>query len=552
MGITANDVLDTMRSLIGVDKRKIIDIYNAHKPLAVGYKVQYWDAWCDTTVSVVFIKLNATDLIGGTECGVERHIQLFKKKGIWEEDGNVTPTPGAIICYNWEDDTQPNDGFADHIGIVEKVEGNNITVIEGNFNDAVQRRTIPIGWGNIRGYAFPKYDAETPVSATQKPTEASTQPATQPKTTTQKVDISKPVIDISEWQGVIDWEKVKPQIGGAIIRVAYGTKKNDTYVGRNLEECDRLGIPYGVYIYSLASNATMAKQEAQRALSIVNGRKFIMPIYIDLEENQYASVARPVAKAFCDEIKAAGYRYGIYASESFFNAYIDGVDAPGYSPWIAKYGTNNGQKQNKPNVNVKYDGWQYTSVRHFDGIEGNVDTNEFYNTFDGEGSAPVVNPTPAAPSSNLKSVEEIAKEVIAGKWGNDNLRIQKLSEAGYDANAVQKKVNELLGAASSTPTPAKMSIEEVAKQVINGRWGAGKERIVNLTNAGYDANLVQQKVNELLNVQTTDYITYTVKAGDTLSRIAAKYKTTYQKIAADNNIANPNKIFIGQQLIIKR
>ena len=160
MGITADKAIQVMRSWVGSDKRKIIDLYNSHNPLARGYKVKYTDAWCDTTVSALFISLGATDLIGGTECGVEKHIELFKKAGIWQEDGSVIPIPGWIICYNWDDSTQPNDGYADHIGIVEEVKGTTITVIEGNYNDAVMRRTIPIGWGYIRGYAMPKYDSK--------------------------------------------------------------------------------------------------------------------------------------------------------------------------------------------------------------------------------------------------------------------------------------------------------------------------------------------------------------------------------------------------------
>lgn len=171
MAVTAQDIIKIMQGWIGTDKRTIIDLYNSHKPLAQGYAVKYTDAWCDTTVSAAFIKAGAVDLIGGTECGVERHIQLFKAKNIWEENGNVTPTPGAIICYNWDDGTQPNDGFADHIGIVESVSGSNITVIEGNYNEAVRRRVIPVGWGYIRGYAFPKYGTSSrPVTETPKTT----------------------------------------------------------------------------------------------------------------------------------------------------------------------------------------------------------------------------------------------------------------------------------------------------------------------------------------------------------------------------------------------
>lgn len=166
--VTAQQVIDVMKSWIGLSRAKgthkpIIDLYNSHKPLARGYAVSYTDDYCDTTVSAAFIKLNAVDLIGGTECGVEEHINILKKKGIWNEDGTIVPKPGYIICYNWDDATQPNDGWADHIGIVESVNTRNrtLTVIEGNMSGSVVgERTIPIGWGYIRGYGCPKY-AET-------------------------------------------------------------------------------------------------------------------------------------------------------------------------------------------------------------------------------------------------------------------------------------------------------------------------------------------------------------------------------------------------------
>lgn len=167
MGIIANDAINVMRSWIGLSRAKgthkpIIDLYNSHKPLARGYQMSYSDSYCDATVSAAFIKLGAVSLIGGTECGVEEHIKLFKAAGIWNEDGTIIPDPGDIICYNWDDATQPNDGYADHIGIVEKVEGKTITVIEGNLNGNVGRRAIKVGWGYIRGYAKPKYATEAP------------------------------------------------------------------------------------------------------------------------------------------------------------------------------------------------------------------------------------------------------------------------------------------------------------------------------------------------------------------------------------------------------
>lgn len=161
MGKTAQDVLNVMRSWIGFSEsngkfKQIIDLYNSVKPLPRGYAVKYTDEWCDTCVSAAGIKAGCSDLIG-RECGCEQHVKIFKSLGIWIEDGTITPKPGDIILYNWDDATQPNDGYSDHIGYVESVSGRTITVIEGNKNEAVGRRSIPVGWGYIRGYARPKY-----------------------------------------------------------------------------------------------------------------------------------------------------------------------------------------------------------------------------------------------------------------------------------------------------------------------------------------------------------------------------------------------------------
>ena len=169
MGATAIDVLNVARSWIGYSEKngkhkEIVKVYNSHKPLARGYKMKNTDPWCDCFLSACAIKANAVDVIG-TEVGCENHISIFKKKGIWNEDGSVKPKVGDIILYNWDDATQPNDGAADHIGIVEQVYANTIVCIEGNHNDAVGRRTINVGWGYIRGFARPKY-AETTDSLT--------------------------------------------------------------------------------------------------------------------------------------------------------------------------------------------------------------------------------------------------------------------------------------------------------------------------------------------------------------------------------------------------
>ena len=99
------------------------------------------------------------------------------------------------------------------------------------------------------------------------------------------------------------------------------------------------------------------------------------------------------------------------------------------------------------------------------------------------------------PEPSKKSIDEIAREVIAGKWGNGTDRKNRLTKAGYDYNAVQSRVNQMLG---KTPQPSKKSIDEIAREVILGRWGNGKERKNRLTAAGYDYDAVQKRVNEIM------------------------------------------------------
>lgn len=149
----------------------------------------------------------------------------------------------------------------------------------------------------------------------------------------------------------------------------------------------------------------------------------------------------------------------------------------------------------------------------------------------------------ADPKPAKKSNEAIADEVIGGKWGNGDDRKKNLKKAGYDPAVIQKIVNAKL----SKPAPARKSNEEIAKEVLAGKWGNGDERKARLTKAGYDYGAIQGIVNSKAN----SAVYYTVKAGDNLTHIAARYGTTWQAIARLNGIKNPNVIHAGQKLRIK-
>lgn len=148
--------------------KKIIDIYNSHKPLAQGYKVKYTDSWCATAASAAFIKAGLTD-IAPTECSCGRMIELYKAKGWWKETDSYKPAPGDLIMYDWDDTGRgENKGAPEHVGIVVSVSGNTIKVIEGNKNNAVEYRTITVNGKYIRGYCLPNYASKAEKVATKE------------------------------------------------------------------------------------------------------------------------------------------------------------------------------------------------------------------------------------------------------------------------------------------------------------------------------------------------------------------------------------------------
>ena len=157
-----NKVVQTARSYLGSKEadgshRKIIDGYNAHKPLARGYLVKYTDAWCATFVSFVGIVCGLTDIMP-TECGCGAMIDLYKKKGRWQENDAYRPQPADVIMYDWDDNGVGEcTGYPEHVGIVEAIDGNTITVIEGNMSDKVGERKLKVNGRYIRGYCLPDY-----------------------------------------------------------------------------------------------------------------------------------------------------------------------------------------------------------------------------------------------------------------------------------------------------------------------------------------------------------------------------------------------------------
>ena len=189
------------------------------------------------------------------------------------------------------------------------------------------------------------------------------------------------IIDVSYHNGTIDWNKVKASgVKGAIIRCGYGdniVSQDDKQFKRNADECVRLGIPFGIYLYSYAKNTTQAKSEAEHALRLAAPYKGKMsyPIYYDLEQPGTESVAVQNAIVFGDIIEKAGYWCGIYSGQYWWQKYL-GNKLDRFTKWVARYSS-----QKPVGISGTYDIWQYSSDGKVNGISGKVDVNEVYRDF---------------------------------------------------------------------------------------------------------------------------------------------------------------------------
>lgn len=194
--------------------------------------------------------------------------------------------------------------------------------------------------------------------------------------------MQKPVIDVSAHNGVLNWELIASQIDGAILRCGYGRDEvgqDDEQFERNARECERLGIPYGVYLFSYARNIEDALSEAHHVLRLVNNKNMQLPIYYDIEYSDYqgdlsAKQYTANAVAFCQEIIRHGGFVGIYANTFFFREKLYSPAIDEYAKWIARYAS-------EAEFNREYQLWQYTDEGKIDGSSEYTDLNRYYGDF---------------------------------------------------------------------------------------------------------------------------------------------------------------------------
>jgi len=307
-------------------------------------------------------------------------------------------------------------------------------------------------------------------------------------------------VDLSHWQS--DFEAFN-SVDFAIIKATEGIGYVDPACDKLYQKAKKSGKLLGVYHFARPDLNNSAIAEADWFIKNIQGYLREAILVLDWESGYLGNVAW--AKAFLDRVKEkTGIKAVLYASRSPINSFNwSSVADADYGLWVADYGANTGSECNKPVVKwwSFYILWQYTSRGRVAGYGGNVDLNNFYG--DAETwrkyatSESNTKPTPT-PEPAKKTNEQLADEVLEGKWDNGEARKKKLTEAGYDYQAVQDIVNKKLGI-NKDPKP--------------------------------------------------EY--YTIVKGDTLTKIAKKFGTTVNQLAQWNGIKNKNLIYAGDKIRVR-
>lgn len=386
--------------------------------------------------------------------------------------------------------------------------------------------------------------------------------------------------DISAWQGDIDITALSSQVDFFIFR-AYAGMTKDKKVDRNVNLAIQNGKPYGLYIYSYALNTAQAREEAQRMVNLANSYS-VRPAFlcIDMEDadgykarNGMPSnqTLRDICTVECETFEQAGYYANVYANTSWWRNQLAGLTR--FDKWVAHWPTRGGKQtgnatspdgENANNCGI----WQFTSEGRLSGYNGNLDMNYAYKDFvmNKNGNS---NPTPVAPAPSIPDTvnKYIVKsgDCLSKIGSNLGVDWRDIANANGIVSPYTIYVGQTLiipGGSTPAPAPSQPSNSGTTYTVKSGdtlssiaaKFGTTYQKIA-ADNGIANPNIIYPgqvlKINGGGSTQTNNTgRTYVVKSGDTLSGIAAKFGTTYQKIARDNNIANPNVIYPGQKLII--
>ena len=329
-------------------------------------------------------------------------------------------------------------------------------------------------------------------------------------------------IDISKHQGDINLADLKDKVEFVIIRAGY-SNSIDPKFERNYNLCKELGIPVGTYWYSYALNVDAAEKEANTFLNVLKGKQFEYPVYLDMEDadgwkkkhGYNFDNSKAISEAFCSIVEGAGYYTGIYASKSWFDTYLKGLDR--YNKWIAHW--SNVSYEDKSGVGMH----QYTSKLKLNGYSGNLDGDYAHTDFPTIIKSGGLNGYGKGTETKTSNSEPKPAESSKSQTSSETIYIVKKDDTLSGIASKYGTTYQVLASYNGISNPNLIGVEQVIK-IPNGTMS---------------------------HITNTSSRTYIVKSGDNLSSIAKKYGTTYQKIAKDNNISNPDKIYPGQKLIIK-
>lgn len=285
----------------------------------------------------------------------------FKANGKWFS----SPQIGDVVFFKFP----TNNRWTNHVGIVTGIKGNVIETVEGNTsisnNDnggAVMQRQRT---SNIVGYGRPAYTADS-------------KPVLRPPAK------YKFGIDVSSYQGVVDFAKVKAEgVKFACLRTTCKDQTADPQFERNFSECKKYGIETSCYKYSRALSIDQARAEAQGVIRLLNGRKIL--VWYDLEDKTQNILGKMgvqfIASTFMEELYKAGLACGIYCNVSWYNNLMSDYLKQNIAFWVARYKKDDigtFDESHKPTGVKNLYGWQYTSKGHLNGITGNVDLDVIF------------------------------------------------------------------------------------------------------------------------------------------------------------------------------
>lgn len=309
-------------------------------------------------------------------------------------------------------------------------------------------------------------------------------------------------IDVSAWQGKIDFNKVKKS-GYEFVIIKAGGNDDGYYIDGHFETnyaaAKKAGLKIGAYYFvNRDFSAKNAQKLAEVFYNIVKNKTFDLPLFIDVETTPTSArtTVTTGVNIFCDYLSKKGYKSGVYASA--ISGFIDRININDLSKNIYKWVASYSYKPSNVGENATYCLWQKSSTGRVNGINGNVDINECYTDFKAR----------AEPTTTIDNIHDkyfniykrYASYVISGKYGNGTERKNKLVKLNIDYNYCQSIVNDIINNKSleSTKASAKVKYSKIANEIISGKYGNGATRFTNLKNANFDYSYTQMLVNNIL------------------------------------------------------